>query len=190
MGLWVDLWTDTMNELKQNPGLVIVMGVSGSGKTVLAKKIAKICSCDFIEADNFHSEEAKAHMASGKPLTDAMREPWIQRLLAELSAKHAANKKVVLAYSGLKREHRERFRQLPYGKNVMFLVLEGPRALIKSRMRKRKNHFMPESLLDSQFDAMEDPRGEPGVVILDTRCSRSELNLKAKTVVEEFFTPI
>jgi len=175
------------SELKRNLRLIIVMGVSGSGKTVLAKKIAKTYSYDFIEADDFHSKEAKVHMASGKPLTDVMREPWIQCLLAELSTKHAINKNVVLAYSGLKKEHRERFRQLPFEKNVMFLVLEGSRSLMKSRMRKRKNHFMPESLLDSQFDAMENPRGEPGVIILDTACSRSELNFKAKKEVEQFF---
>jgi gluconokinase len=124
------------------PYLIISMGVSGSGKSTLAKRLAEQFDLPFFEADDFHSAENKAHMAAGKPLTDAMREPWIAHMCDTLKT---TGKSCVLAYSGLRRAHRQRFREL--GFKTLFLHLHGEKALIAERMQARANHFMPSSLL-------------------------------------------
>ena len=90
------------------PVLVISMGVSGCGKSTLAKHLAKKFGLAFLEADDFHSDENKAHMASGKPLTDAMREPWIASMCDNLRDHRERGESCVLAYSGLRRAHRAR----------------------------------------------------------------------------------
>ncbi|AKC88303.1 gluconokinase [Pseudoxanthomonas suwonensis] len=140
------------------------MGVSGSGKTTLARALAEAWPATFLDADDFHSEEARAHMANGQPLTDAMRQPWVERLALELRRRVDAGERVALAFSGLRRHHRDMLRGT--GLPLRFLFLEGDAPLIAGRMRARSGHYMPVSLLDSQFATLEDPRGEPDVVAL------------------------
>lgn len=141
--------------------VAVVMGVSGSGKTTLAQALATYWSATFLDADDFHSAEAKAHMASGKPLTDAMRVPWVQRIAADLERRVAAGERVALAFSGLRRAHRDMLRAT--GLPLRFLYLQGDAALVSARMRARTGHYMPLSLLESQFAALEEPVDEPGV---------------------------
>ena len=144
--------------------VAVVMVVSGSGKTTLARALAAAWVATFLDADDFHSDEARAWMASGRPLTDAMRVPWVERIAAELRRRVAAGERVALAFSGLRRGHRDLLRAT--GLPMRFLFLEGEASLIATRMRARSGHYMPVSLLDSQFDALEDPRGEADVATL------------------------
>lgn len=143
------------------PVLIISMGVSGCGKSTLAQCLAERFGLTFLEADEFHSDENKAHMAAGKPLTDAMREPWIADLCNTIKTKLSAGESCVLAYSGLRKHHRQRFREL--GFPVMYLHLMGDRGMIRLRMESRTDHYMPPGLLDSQYDALEPTDSEADV---------------------------
>ncbi|ALO35505.1 carbohydrate kinase [Colwellia sp. MT41] len=135
--------------------LFIVMGVSGSGKSTLAKKMAEELALTFIDADDFHSEQAKKHMADNKPLTDEMRIPWLTTIIAKLNCLHQQGKSVALAYSGLKSAHRDLFRTLPFYCHFFYLI--GDQAVIAKRISQRENHFFSPALLASQFAAMESP---------------------------------
>lgn len=145
--------------------VVVVMGVSGSGKTTLARALADAWRATFLDADDFHSVAAKARMASGYPLTDRMRAPWVRRLATELRQRVSAGERVVLAFSGLRRRHRDALRAT--GMPMRFLFLEGDAALIATRLHDRRGHYMPASLLDSQFAALEAPAAEADVARID-----------------------
>lgn len=149
-----------MNEVR----VAVVMGVSGSGKTTLARALADAWGATFLDADDFHSDEAKASMARGEPLTDESREPWVARIAADLQRRVAGGARVTLAFSGLRRRHRDVLRaaELP----LRFLYLRGEAALIGQRMRERDGHYMPVSLLDSQFATLEEPTAEEDAVVL------------------------
>lgn len=144
--------------------VAVVMGVSGSGKTTLARALAGAWDATFLDADDFHSDEAKALMAGGQPLTDEMRRPWVARIATELQHRVADGARVTLAFSGLRRQHRDLLRAA--GLPLRFLFLCGDAALIGQRMRGRSGHYMPVSLLDSQFATLEDPADEDDVVVL------------------------
>ena len=144
--------------------VAVVMGVSGSGKTTLARALADAWQATFLDADDFHSEQARALMAAGEPLTDAMRAPWAARIATDLQRRVADGARVSLAFSGLRRQHRDVLRAT--GLPLRFLFLRGEAALIGQRMRERSGHYMPVSLLDSQFATLEDPITENDVVML------------------------
>lgn len=146
------------------PQVVIAMGVSGSGKTTLARLLAEAWQATFLDADDIHDAAAKARMSAGLPLTDAMRDPWVARIADELTRYVANGERVVLAFSGLRRRHRDRLRAT--GLVLRFLFLHGDQALIAARMQARSGHYMPASLLDSQFETLEMPAGESDVVTL------------------------
>jgi len=147
------------NDRPEGVRVAVVMGVSGSGKTTLARALADAWPATFLDADDFHSEESRARMAGGQPLTDDMRDPWARRIAAELRQRVAAGERVALAFSGLRKRHRDALRAA--GVPMRFLFLHGDKALIAERMQARSGHYMPVSLLDSQFAALEPPRGEP-----------------------------
>ena len=151
--------------MKRLPALVVCMGVSGCGKTTVARAIADATGLACFEADDFHSEENRARMAAGKPLDDAMREPWIASLCEALVAERQAGRSCVLACSALRRAHRDRFRAV--GFRTCFLFLDGERELIARWMSERKGHFMPPGLLDSQFETLESPLGEEDAIRID-----------------------
>ena len=161
--------------------VVVVMGVSGSGKTTVAKSVADAWPATFLDADDYHSTSAKARMAKGQPLTDRMREPWVRRLRAELVRRTNDGERVVLAFSGLRRQHRDMLRAA--GLPLKFLFLHGDRELIASRMQARSKHYMPASLLDSQFEALQDPRGEPDVVTLEIDSTPNEIRARAMSLL-------
>lgn len=144
--------------------VAVVMGVSGSGKTTLARALADAWEATFLDADDFHSDEARALMAGGEPLTDEMRQPWVARIAADLQRRVADGARVTIAFSGLRRRHRDVLRaaELP----LRFLYLRGEAALIGQRMRERDGHYMPVSLLDSQFATLEEPTAEDDVAVL------------------------
>ncbi|MDO3387046.1 gluconokinase, GntK/IdnK-type [Gilvimarinus sp. SDUM040013] len=147
------------------PVLIIVMGVSGSGKSSVAKALAQHYQYLYLDADDFHSEAAKAQMAAGTPLTDELRAPWVHNISAYLNECFQKGTSCTLAFSGLRQAHRDTLRQLPF--NIVFLHLEGSKALIASRMNDRSDHFMPTSLLDSQFDSLEPCNQESDIISVD-----------------------
>jgi gluconokinase len=160
--------------MEQPANLLIVMGVSGSGKSTLGRMLAARLNYRFVEADDFHSQEAINWMKSGNPLSDDMRQPWLARLTTFLSDDPQCD--TVMAYSGLRKMHRQKFRQLNYV--TRFILLQGEQSQIQARMQQRDGHFMPASLLASQFSAMEPVDGEPDITILD-------LVLPVETLVQQ-----
>ncbi len=165
-----------------SPLLIICFGVSGCGKSTVAEFLANKFNLHYVEADDFHSEANKAHMAAGKPLTDEMREPWITSLSEHLSSKKQMNTHCVMANSCLRKAHRQRFRAL--GFNTIFIHLKGDKTLITERMQARSEHFMPTSLLDSQFLALEATDNETDVVDIDIEKSITEICQQTSTIVK------
>jgi gluconokinase len=135
--------------------LFIVMGVSGCGKTTIARLLAEKIGSRWLDADDFHTPEKKAKMHSGIPLTDDDRWPWLDRLNAELRTIAAKGETVFLACSALKQRYRDRLTTGLSG--ARFVYLKCPPELIRARLLHRKGHFMPSSLLDSQFAELEEP---------------------------------
>ncbi len=156
------------------PRLVVCMGVSGCGKSTLAQALATRLGWPMLEADDFHNETNRSHMAAGRPLTEAMREPWLASICSALRAR---GNDCVLACSALRRAHRERLRAL--GWNTRFLLLEINPEGARQRLQQRSGHFMPASLVDSQFETLEWPLGEADVSRLDARMAPRELLLQA-----------
>ena len=145
--------------------IVVVMGVSGSGKSTVGALLAERLGVEFLDADEFHPQENVAKMAAGVPLTDADRRPWLERLNAELRKR----KSVVLACSALKESYR---RALAQDVECRFVHLRGPIELIRARLDTRRHRYMPASLLESQFAALEPPADAIDVSIADSpaRC--------------------
>lgn len=147
------LLSNTKIKNKNTPLLVVVMGVSGCGKSTLAEEIANHFAITFVDADSFHSEEAIKQMSQGIPLTDEQRAPWVARICKQLNDFKLQNKSCVLAYSGLKQQH----RQLIFGTycSAVGILLDADPALIAQRLGNRGGHFMSPELLSSQISAME-----------------------------------
>jgi gluconokinase len=141
--------------------VVVVMGVSGSGKTTVGTALAAALGVGYAEADAFHSEANIAKMSAGIPLTDADRAPWLESI-AKWIGEHEESGGVVTS-SALKRRYRDVLRS---GGESWFLHLQGDRDLLSARLKARAGHFMPASLLDSQLADLEplEP-GEPGLVV-------------------------
>jgi len=132
--------------------IVIVMGVSGSGKSTIGGMLAERLGLPFLDADEFHPPANVAKMAAGTPLTDEDRRPWLESLNARLKGKDSA----VLACSALKRSYREILaRDIP---RCTFVFLNGSLELVRSRLANRQHRYMPASLLESQFAALEPPQ--------------------------------
>jgi len=132
----------------------VLMGVSGSGKTAVGTRLAKALGATFAEGDDYHPPANVAKMRSGVPLDDADREPWLETLAREIGAWLDAGKMVVLACSALKQRYRDILKAGRPG--VRFVHLKGDKALIRKRLAKRRGHYMPASLLESQFAALEE----------------------------------
>jgi gluconokinase len=135
--------------------IVVVMGVTGVGKTTAGRLLAHALGCEFLDADDYHPAANVAKMRSGEPLTDADRAPWLARLNGVLTERAGRAESVVLACSALKTAYRDRLLAgIPDGRLV---YLRGTKALIASRLAARRGHYMPPALLDSQFAALEEP---------------------------------
>ena len=132
--------------------IVVVMGVSGSGKTTIGEKLAQRLGWAFIEGDDYHPRENVAKMAAGIPLDDDDRWPWLDRLNERLHTQRDA----IVTCSALKESYRRRL--LKGIADARLVYLEGSRELIASRVQTRKHKYMPASLLDSQFQTLEPPR--------------------------------
>lgn len=149
-----------------NGRAIVVMGVSGCGKTSVAEGLAASLGYSFLEGDRLHPQASIDKMSKGVPLTDADRWPWLQRIGERLRDATASERGIVVSCSALKRSYRDCLRSAA-GTGLSFVFLSGSRALLLERMGERKGHFMPASLLDSQLAALEDPSAEPDVVTVD-----------------------
>lgn len=152
-------------------GHVVVMGVSGSGKSTIAALVAERVGWVFADADAFHPVTNIEKMRSGIPLTDADRRPWLLTLATWMAEQGEAGNSTVLACSALMRSYRDLLSQET---DVAFIHLHGPAALIESRMRAR-DHFMPASLLTSQFAILEELQEDEIGVVLDLALTPEEL---------------
>jgi gluconokinase len=135
--------------------VIIVMGVSGVGKTTLGKRLAETLGWRFLEGDDFHPPENVAKMAAGIPLTDEDRLPWLERLRELIAEVLARGEKAVLACSALKRSYRQFLTVDPA--QVRWVYLWAPREVIARRLAARTGHFMPPTLLGSQLETLEAP---------------------------------
>ncbi|KAF5328673.1 hypothetical protein D9619_011650 [Psilocybe cf. subviscida] len=192
------------------PFFVIVMGVSGTGKTTLGAAIAKELGVPYVEGDGLHPKANVDKMASGQPLNDADREPWLElvrttaeSIIVEQQAQDPSGKKqahgVVISCSALKTYYREILRgnMKPASKdteslpthlesahpNVLptyFVFIEGDKELLMDRMTRRVGHYMKANMLESQLDTLEDPTREKGVVAVSSNNTTEEQLEKAK----------
>jgi gluconokinase len=135
--------------------IAVMMGVSGSGKTTIARGVAKSLGWRLLEGDVFHPASNVAKMHAGTPLTDEDRWPWLRAIAYEIDAMRARGEQGVVACSALKRSYRDIL--IGDRTDVVLVYLQGSKALIAERMAARKGHFMPATLLDSQFATLEEP---------------------------------
>ena len=134
---------------------VVVMGVSGTGKSAVGRRVAALLGAGFVEGDDLHPPENVAKMASGTPLTDEDRWPWLRTLAEVLEGRRASGLSTVLTCSALRRPYRDVLRGSAPPDRTVFLHLHGDADLLRARMQVR-DHFMPASLLESQLDTLEE----------------------------------
>jgi gluconokinase len=162
--------------------IIVVMGVTGSGKTTVGRLLATRLGYLFADADDFHSAANKEKMHKGIPLTDADRLPWLAAMHEQIAKWVASKQSAVLACSALKRSYREQLRN---GPEATFVYLKGSYDLIAERLRARKGHFADEHILAGQFADLEEPTDAVVIDISDTPeeivgeiCSRLQLERK------------
>jgi gluconokinase len=170
------------NNNKADVPLIVVMGVAGSGKSTIAAGLAERLGVDFIEGDSLHPQVNVQKMASGHPLTDEDRWPWLEAIGDRVEAERAAGIGVVVSCSALKHVYRDCLRKRVNGR-VRFILLDGSRELIAKRMLGRKGHFMPQSLLDSQLATLEKPGADEDAVVLDISHNVPTLLVEASAAV-------
>lgn len=146
--------------------VIVIMGVSGSGKTMVGEALAKHLNWVFEDADNWHPPSNIEKMRNGEALTDEDRKPWLQALNSAIRNWLTEKRDVVLACSALRGWYREKLREgVPDRESVRFVYLKGTYEEIDRRLRLRVGHFMPESLLKSQFAALEEPDSSEALVV-------------------------
>ncbi|MEV6874055.1 gluconokinase [Amycolatopsis sp. NPDC051128] len=160
--------------------VIVVMGVSGSGKTTIGTALASALEVEYAEADTFHPKANIAKMTAGTPLTDADRAPWLEAIAGWIRD-HRASGGVVTS-SALKRRYRDVLRS---GGDVWFAHLHGDREILAERMRTRSGHFMPVSLLDSQLADLEPLEPDEPGAIFDIRETPAAITEAALTAFRE-----
>jgi gluconokinase len=157
----------------ETPCALIVMGVSGSGKSTVAEQLAQRLGWTYEDGDRFHPASNVAKMSAGHPLTDEDRWPWLQAIADEIDRVCKAGEHAVIACSALKRSYRD---VLVHGRrDVRIVYLDGTQNLIAGRLAARKGHFMPPGLLISQFKTLEPPGADENPVIVSIDASVEEI---------------
>jgi gluconokinase len=141
--------------------ILLIMGVTGSGKSTVGRMLAERLGWVYLDADDFHSPSNKERMHRGIPLTETDRIPWLDAMHTALQAHTEQGQSVVLACSALRQEYRDR---LMAGLDVKLIYLRGSRELIATRLAKRMNHFAGVPILDDQFAVLEEPHD---AIVLD-----------------------
>ena len=152
---------------------IVVMGVSGSGKTTVARLLAGRLGWAFAEADEFHSPANVAKMRAGVALNDDDRRPWLAAIADRIDSAREANEPIVVTCSALKRRYRDIL--VASRPDVALVYLKGDYDTIAQRMAARPHHYMPVSLLKSQFEALEEPTADEHAIVLDIRRTPEEL---------------
>jgi gluconokinase len=142
---------------------VVVMGVSGAGKTTVGKRLADALNAAFFDGDDLFSDEARAMMAAGIALDDAQRWPWLDLVGGTIAAGRANGRGTVVACSALRRAYRDRLRAA-VGSSLRLVYLRAEREAMRERVASRRGHYMPASLVESQFATLEPPIGEDDVI--------------------------
>jgi gluconokinase len=164
------------DETGKMPCALVVMGVSGSGKSTIADKLAERLGWTFEDGDRFHPPSNVAKMSAGHPLTDEDRWPWLQAIADEIDRVCKTGERAVIACSALKRAYRD---ILVHGRSdVRIIYLNGTQELIASRLAMRKGHFMPPGLLASQFKTLEPPGTDEHPVTVS-------IDASVETIVED-----
>ncbi|MCP8940621.1 gluconokinase [Alsobacter sp. SYSU M60028] len=158
--------------------VVVIMGVSSSGKTTTASLLSERLGWPFRDADSFHPPANVEKMSRGVPLTDADRAPWLEAIAAWIRQRIASGEPGIVTCSALKRAYRDVLMAGNDGARLVHLV--GDRALIGDRMARRRDHFMPTSLLDSQFATLEPPAPEENVLSVPVSQSPAQV---AETII-------
>lgn len=143
--------------------VIVLMGVSGAGKTTVGRLLATDLGWSFYDGDDFHPAANVDKMGRGEPLTDADRQAWLDRLRALILRLLSSGESAVLACSALKSSYRQRLARDRQG--VRFVYLEGSYDLIEERMEEREDHFMPKELLEDQFETLEEPDATLSVLV-------------------------
>jgi len=147
------------------PLIVVLMGVSGSGKSTVAGLLAAALGCKFQEGDNLHPRENVEKMRSGTPLSDADRLPWLRKIAEGIDGRRARGECGVVTCSALRRSYRDII--IGDRRDVVLVYLKGSRDLIHQRLIARHEHFMPVALLDSQFATLEEPTPDEHPIVVD-----------------------
>ena len=152
--------------------IVIIMGVSGCGKSTIAAEIAKQLNIEYLDADDLHPPENKQLMSSGVALTDENRMPWLGVVRDYAANCHTKKQSCIIACSALKKKYRNVLNE---ASPMYYVFLDGQKSLIQRRILERAGHFMPESLLNSQFEALEPPGEEPNVITVSIDANPEEI---------------
>jgi gluconokinase len=147
-----------------SPVVVVLMGVAGSGKSTIGTRLSKILGWQFRDADSFHPPANIEKMSRGVPLDDSDRRPWLAAIAAWIDQQLAEGKSAIVSCSALKRAYRDQLIGARGG--VQLVYLKGSRRLIGVRLQARKGHFMPASLLKSQFEVLEEPQPDENAIII------------------------
>ena len=149
-------------------GRYVIMGVAGSGKTTIGARFARALGIPLLEGDDLHPRANVERMAQGIPLTDEDRRPWLESIAERLREAHRAGHGVVVTCSALKRSYRDLLRSHDAA-DARFVYLSGSPDIIAHRLAGRRGHFMPATLLDSQFAALEEPTPDEDAWVCDVR---------------------
>jgi carbohydrate kinase (thermoresistant glucokinase family) len=176
-------WSAALAHTVSNPVIIVVMGVSGSGKSTVAALLAAALGCQFQEGDDLHPRENVEKMRGGTALTDADRMPWLRKIAEEIDGWRARGECGVLTCSALKRS----YRNIIIGdrRDVMLVYLKGSRDVIHRRMAARHEHYMPVALLDSQFATLEEPTPDERPITLDVGGKPAEIAHEIVSQIED-----
>jgi gluconokinase len=165
---------------------VLVMGVSGSGKTTIGAALAVAIGAEFLEGDAFHPAANVAKMAAGIPLTDADRDPWLAKLAEVLADRHARDERTVLACSALRRVYRDRLRAVVPDDESFAILLVADASTLEDRLEARRGHYMPPSLLASQLATLEPLEPDEAGATVDARGSPDDVLAAALAAVRSW----
>lgn len=161
--------------------IVVLAGVSGSGKTSVGRALAQTLSAAFVDADDLHSDASIARMRSGLPLDEEHRAPWLDRCARVLRTWSETGVPGVLACSALRHRYRDRLRAAAPA--LRFVLLDPPREVVEARLQARVHAFMPTALIDDQYAVLERPRPDENVLVVDDDASPNEIAARLSTLL-------